>query len=509
MMRRTPPVPYLGWAAVAAGLTLVVAPASPRIPATGARGSGAAVGSPASEGLPLAPQEEPRFDGEYGLWVQDDGDSLSVRWITSQRGPGSLTVMVKGKTVLDTVTAEAFAHAVSLERPGKGPVSLRYGSRSDPGDRHETTLYLPSPGRRARATFDGVDSLYVVGDVHGEYERLLRLLGNAGLTDGEGRWTGGRRHLVLLGDLFDRGPDVTRLLWWIYGLERQAEAAGGRVHVVLGNHEVMAMTDDLRYVSAKESLLARRHGTTYPRLFDARTSVLGKWLASRPGLVRIGPILLAHGGVGPDYLEYSVQAFNDSLYAFMHEPLFHYLSDSTVTVPPMDSLDLARRLDFFFEEGSVFWYRDYVQTDTLATLLEKVLDRHDSERHVVGHTPVARVEERYGGDLVAVDLEEAASELLLLVLGEKRGDGSGEEGGGRAFRIGLEGPPEPLDSGGTEPGAAGERGDGPGAAGEGRAGAGAAAGSRLRRSLTPPLEAAPPPVGTGPPPSAPGHGPGP
>ncbi len=97
-------------------------------------------------------------------------------------------------------------------------------------------LYLAESTERTPDVISGIDSLYVVGDVHGEYDRLLRLLGNAGLVDEQGQWTGGQRHVALLGDVFDRGADVTRTVWFRYELERQAQAAGGGSHLVLGNH---------------------------------------------------------------------------------------------------------------------------------------------------------------------------------------------------------------------------------------------------------------------------------
>ena len=73
-----------------------------------------------------------------------------------------------------------------------------------------------------------------------------------GVIDADFNWSGGKTHLVSLGDLLDRGPESRKVVELLMKLDGQAEKAGGAVHLALGNHEVMVMTGDLRYVSAAE-----------------------------------------------------------------------------------------------------------------------------------------------------------------------------------------------------------------------------------------------------------------
>lgn len=410
-----------------------------------------------------------RLEGEYGLRVMERDGELEVGWLMEGAARGVLEVYRGDERLHRFETDLAQAHSASFERPGEGPIVLRYGALeaeaaagSTHGSAghglHATTLYLDEGDAPPPGVLTGVDSLFVVGDVHGEYDTLLRLLRNAGLVDAHGGWTGGRSHIAFLGDLFDRGADVTRTLWFLYGLEREAAAAGGRVHVVLGNHEIMVFSDDLRYVSPKESLLAFLHDTTYPRLFDIRESVLGRWLASRPGLMKIDRLLLAHGGVSPEYADWGVEELNDSLRTFLAEDFFYYMGaifdpeDPTAAlvldpeladrvraehVVVMDSVSAQRRLDFFLADNSVFWHREYVRSDTLEPALEAVLYRLDADIHVVAHTPVAPIQARMRGRLIAVDLADAASQMLLLV---RHDDGSHT-----SLRYGLEGPPVPVE----------------------------------------------------------------
>src|SRR5438552_5416123 len=98
----------------------------------------------------------------------------------------------------------------------------------------------------------GIDRVVAVGDVHGAYDRFVEILRASQLVDDRLRWTGGRTHLVQLGDVLDRGPDSLKALDLLDRLQKDASRAGGAVHVLLGNHEVMRMLGDLRYTTPGE-----------------------------------------------------------------------------------------------------------------------------------------------------------------------------------------------------------------------------------------------------------------
>src|SRR5262245_16482482 len=93
------------------------------------------------------------------------------------------------------------------------------------------------------------ERIVAVGAVHGAYDRFVAILSKTGLVDARGRWTGGRAMLIQTGDLLDRGPDSKRVLDLVRRLEQEASRAGGQVYTLLGNHEVMRMVGDWRYVS--------------------------------------------------------------------------------------------------------------------------------------------------------------------------------------------------------------------------------------------------------------------
>jgi len=401
--------------------------------------------------LPQPGRAQGPIDGEFGLRVTDVDGELGIGWLTSESGAGHLRVWAGDEVFVDVETPPSGAHYVTFPKPRRD-VEVAYGlaGRALFGSR----LFLSEDPPVESGELEGVDSLYVVGDVHGEYEHLRDLLVNAGLADREGmHWAGGTKHVVFVGDLFDRGPDVTPVLWLLYRLEHEARAAGGGSHVVLGNHETMVFTGDLRYTQPRELLVARLHGLSYPEMYDTRKTILGKWLAKRPSVMKVDGVLLAHGGVPPEVEARSVSELNDSLRTFMSEELFYRWADTTMaftsdsalaaaaagqydTIIVMDSTALARRMSMVFDENSVFWYRGYVQSDTLEAALDAALARFGTRVHVVGHTPVPTITSRYEGKLIDVDMEDPAIELLLLT--------KDEQGRYQRWRYRLEGPPEPL-----------------------------------------------------------------
>jgi hypothetical protein len=184
------------------------------------------------------------------------------------------------------------------------------------------------------------------GDVHGAYDEITALLSEVGVIDAQNNWAGGKTHLVSLGDLVDRGSGSREVVELLMKLEGQAAAAGGAVHVVLGNHEVMVMTGDLRYVSrpefaafagdespaerealfqgwlaeqgAMEEAAARAaFEDKFPPGFIglqkayAPDGTLGNWLKSLPLAIRINDRLYMHGGASSAIAETPLKQINE------------------------------------------------------------------------------------------------------------------------------------------------------------------------------------------------------
>ena len=364
-------------------------------------------------------------DIEHGLYVWQSRDTLHVQWLTDIPSSGTVQVITPKKELVGETTAGSTAHHVKFAKFREDDFVLRF----DGGD---VAIREPVPERSV--TLPHADSLYVFGDTHGEYDSVVLLLRNAGLIDENLKWTGGRKHIVFLGDVVDRGRRVTQLLWFIYRLEQEAKQAGGAVHMLLGNHEVMVMLGDLRYVHPDEDRIAKLHKVSYQRLLHPQQSVIGRWLASRPAVMKIGDLLLTHGGVSSDFIGQTPESLAKTLNENIRDGIFVAHVDTTRKVR-VDSAHYARWDNFFWGNRSLFWYRGYAESDTLSNELTKTLASFDAGVMVVGHTPAHTMQTRYRGKLIIAHPRRPGSELMLIT-----GQGTDR----KLHRIVAHGPAEPI-----------------------------------------------------------------
>lgn len=372
---------------------------------------------------------ETRVDGEYGLWVKTIGSEVTVHWMTSTPDSGWLSVKNGSTTLNRYKTPSGYAHKASFLRTNNDPLLLEYGTYPPtPESLFKTILYPERPAESVPVVFSSIDSIYVVGDIHGHYDHVRQLLWNAGLIDAQNNWKG-THDLVFLGDYFGRGKNVTKVLWFLYKLDHQARESGGRVHVLLGNHELLIPLNDLRYTSGKEKLIAQYHNTTYTKMYHLHHSILGRWLREKPPAIRIGSILFAHGGICSK-LEMSLSEMADSLRKCLESADWQELHRCTTGARLSASEE--EQYDFLFGPQSVFWFRDYILEKGAESCLEKSLERHGATHQVLGHTPLKQISALYDGRIIGVDLSPTASEMLLL-------SHDGPASDYRAFRILLDG----------------------------------------------------------------------
>lgn len=243
-----------------------------------------------------------------------------------------------------------------------------------------------------RQSYKRVDSIAVITDVHGQYDVYINQLISNGIIDSNLKWKFGKGHLVYLGDAFDRGDRVTEVLWHLFSLEKQAAMAGGMVHFILGNHELMVLDEDLRFINEKYKNVEAISGIKYSDLYS-ENSVLGKWLRSKPVMITINDIIFVHGGISSELAHRNMNI----------RQINQVFSDSIVG----KDIWLAgenEELIFLAGDNGPLWYRGYFTDSTFSeSSLDSILVFYDKAHIVVGHTTHKEMKSLFNNKVLGID----------------------------------------------------------------------------------------------------------
>ncbi|MCS6151738.1 metallophosphoesterase [Shewanella baltica] len=253
-------------------------------------------------------------------------------------------------------------------------------------------------------TFTHVSKIVALSDVHGQFDVMINLLKAHKIIDKDNHWAFGDGHMVMTGDMFDRGHQVNEVLWFLYALDQEAQAAGGRLHLLMGNHEQMVFRGDLRYVNERYQVsadLLKRH---YDALYNKDTEI-GQWLRSKHTLVKINNILFMHGGISPEWVE-------RKLHISEANQLFRQHLDDKKADLKKDDL-----LNFLFFTNGPTWYRGYFKDELKESDIDSILNYFKVEHIVVGHTSQEQVLGLYHNKIIAIDssIKNGQSGELLLI----------------------------------------------------------------------------------------------
>ncbi|MEC7949413.1 MAG: metallophosphoesterase [Myxococcota bacterium] len=227
------------------------------------------------------------------------------------------------------------------------------------------------------------ERVIAIGDLHADLPSTMATLRMAGLVDAQGAWSGGRTVLVQTGDTTDRGPDSKAVLELLIRLSSEAEASGGRVLALLGNHEVMNLQGDWRYVHPGD---VQQFGSVpLRRAAFAAGSSLGAWLRGLAVVGRVGDTVYAHGGVTAALAAVGLTGINRRA---------------------REAIDADPDAAVLGEEGPL-WFRGYLVADESLACeeLEAALLHLGARRMVVGHTTQrsGRIAVRCEGALLGID----------------------------------------------------------------------------------------------------------
>ncbi|MCY7280445.1 MAG: metallophosphoesterase, partial [Sphingomonas bacterium] len=279
--------------------------------------------------------------------------------------------------------------------------------------------------------------IVAVGDLHGDYSAWIDIARDARLVDATNKWVGGQTILVQTGDIVDRGANSLKIIRHLQQLDGEAKRAGGRVIVLLGNHEAMLVTGDLRYVTPGEyaAFADRNSKARRDAAFDANAKVivdfyhqrdpslspkairaqwittnplgkiefvaawsptgeLGRWAASLPAAAKVGDSLFVHGGISAKY----------SLV-----PLVEINRRARVAIQAADASDEA----IINDQMGPLWYRGLLTRSgdspaagrpTIDAEIDGALRGQGVKRLVIGHTPeIKGIAILRGGKLVQID----------------------------------------------------------------------------------------------------------
>jgi calcineurin-like phosphoesterase family protein len=238
--------------------------------------------------------------------------------------------------------------------------------------------------------------IFFVSDIEGEFGAFRALLINNEIIDSNYKWIFGDGHLVICGDLFDRGSEVVQELWLLYKLEDDAKAAGGYVHTLLGNHDIMNLSGDTRYVLPFYFADAQAMSKKYTDLYTKQTE-LGRWLRTKNIVERIGNYLCLHAGISPfiNAQGLSVQSINDISRPWYDQSQNDHALDSAHVSP-------------LFDENSPFWYRGYfLEPKATMSTVDSTLNIFGCKKIIVGHTILTlNPAMYYQGKVIAIDVNE-------------------------------------------------------------------------------------------------------
>lgn len=315
------------------------------------------------------PKRELSVDGPYVTHLPDG----STRIITVD----------KEKNIKDTTLA-------TLPTDFKFPVLSPHGKHL-----FDVSLH---PIARQEWKLTQAEKVVVLSDPHGNFECFAELLQANAVINKQYNWTFGKNQLVIIGDVFDRGKEVLPIFWLIYKLEKEAQEAGGQVIFLLGNHESLVLTGDMRYAKEKYLALATLLGVEYKELFSPSTE-LGHWLATRNTMQLIGDNLFVHAGLSAElyHQHLSIPDINPA----MSEALFLNKAERKA------HSDLSA---FLYGSSGPIWYRGMVKEDAKyhplpSDTLHVILNKYNANRVIVGHTIFEDITTLYNGRVIAVNVD--------------------------------------------------------------------------------------------------------
>lgn len=319
----------------------------------------------------LAPSDLAFKVGNEGPHMFHHGDEIEVLYIRGTRKPGF------------DVESHRFPEDASINADVYFPLedaSFQITVKAN----YETPASIYNDGQ----------PIIAISDLEGNYRAFRDFLLANRVIDSDLTWQYGKGHLVLLGDMVDRGHSTTQLLWFIYKLELEAKQAGGLVHYIIGNHEIKNMQGNFNSAADKYLAIAGIMGKQQHELFG-KDAVLGRWLESKNVVEKINGHLFVHGGL--DARVANIGMSLEQINALVRKQFRTFYV-------PRKGADQINDLLVSTKSGPA-WYRGYFKDDISLQQIEESLNQFSASAVVVGHTLQFRVNSLFEGKVLAIDVK--------------------------------------------------------------------------------------------------------
>jgi len=286
-----------------------------------------------------------------------------------------------------------------------------------------------------QCVWTGVEKIVAVGDIHGDYKAFTKILKGTGLIDRKLHWTGGKTHLVQIGDVLDRGDYAKEIFDLMMKLEKEAEEAGGKLHMLIGNHEELNITG-LIFNRGDDEFTARQLVSFLPdgyrekqvkkfrkilgnnptkktgldssldsdlmpfwenMLNELRTNrrhparreyiqnfnkIYGKWILQGNAVIKINNIILVHGGISEKFSKWGLKKINNRLRVELEDLRRAAMNFTRPMIP-----EYQRQI--VYDPNGPYWYRGFTQMNQadFKENVDRILKNLEAEYMVIAHTP--------------------------------------------------------------------------------------------------------------------------
>lgn len=331
------------------------------------------------------------------------GEEMDAHTLRSLDGPyiysynDSLTIVSVEKRKNDSF----FINTAKIKK-SKGQEFI---SKINNSDSDQFSFTLIEEYKVPKDSYEPQDKIFVTSDIEGNFNTFYSLLLGNKVMDKNYNWIYGKGHLVICGDMFDRGTEVLPCLWLLYKLEEQAKNKGGEVHFILGNHDVMNLSFEIRYVKEKYKALARlvsgisnNDQEAYAFLMS-NANELVQWIRTKNAIEKIGDNMFLHGGISEEMIStgLSINEINEIIRENIRKNLRKH--------PEED-----KHANLIFGSKGPLWYRGLVKGSSYDNMpsdyIDRVLAYYKVNHVIIGHTIVDKVVTGdFNGKVIRVDVK--------------------------------------------------------------------------------------------------------